>query len=80
MSWGLVLALAAGAYAFKVLGFLVFSGRQLPARLDRCLARGVNTLDAAVLERGASDHHPIVLDLSRAAQPAGSASAAAPAP
>lgn len=38
MSWGLVLALAGGAYAFKVLGFIVFGGRTLPPVVERCLA------------------------------------------
>ena len=33
-------------------------------RLDRCLARDVRLAGATVLERGASDHHPIVLDLA----------------
>ena len=33
-------------------------------RLDRCLARGISCLDSHVLERGASDHHPIVMDFS----------------
>jgi endonuclease/exonuclease/phosphatase (EEP) superfamily protein YafD len=33
-------------------------------RLDRCLARELRLADAQVLERGASDHHPIVLDLA----------------
>ena len=32
-------------------------------RLDRCLARGLHMKQGQVLERGASDHHPIVLDL-----------------
>jgi len=33
-------------------------------RLDRCLARDLSAVGAQVLERGASDHHPIVLDLA----------------
>jgi endonuclease/exonuclease/phosphatase family metal-dependent hydrolase len=38
-------------------------------RLDRCLARDIRLTDAQVLEeRGASDHHPIVLDLAVAAE------------
>ncbi len=32
-------------------------------RLDRCMARNVRCISAAVLEKGASDHRPIVLDL-----------------
>lgn len=38
MSWFAVLALAAGAYAFKVLGLVVLGGRDLPAPLTRCIA------------------------------------------
>jgi endonuclease/exonuclease/phosphatase family metal-dependent hydrolase len=37
-------------------------------RLDRCLAREVRLTSSQVLERGASDHHPIVLDLAMAAE------------
>ena len=33
-------------------------------RLDRCIARDVRCLDAEVLDRGPSDHHPILLELS----------------
>jgi endonuclease/exonuclease/phosphatase (EEP) superfamily protein YafD len=33
-------------------------------RLDRCLARDIRLAGATVLDRGASDHHPIVLDLA----------------
>lgn len=32
-------------------------------RLDRCMARGLRCTRATVLDRGPSDHHPIVLDL-----------------
>jgi branched-subunit amino acid transport protein len=38
MTWTLVLALAAGAYACKVAGVLVIGSRRLPPALDRCLA------------------------------------------
>lgn len=38
MSWTLVLALGAGAYAFKVLGLVVVGARSLPAVVQRCLA------------------------------------------
>jgi endonuclease/exonuclease/phosphatase (EEP) superfamily protein YafD len=37
-------------------------------RLDRCLARDLRLGDAQVLDRGASDHHPIVLDLAVACE------------
>lgn len=32
-------------------------------RLDRCMVRGLRCRSARVLERGPSDHHPIILDL-----------------
>ena len=35
-------------------------------RLDRCLTREVDCLKAAVLDRGPSDHHPILLELATA--------------
>jgi endonuclease/exonuclease/phosphatase family metal-dependent hydrolase len=35
-------------------------------RLDRCMARGVSCQATQVLEKGPSDHHPILLDLSLA--------------
>lgn len=38
MTWSLVLALAAGAYACKVLGLVVVGERTLPPRFQRCLA------------------------------------------
>jgi len=40
------------------------SGNIVNLRLDRCLARDLHATGAQVLERGASDHHPIVLDLA----------------
>jgi branched-subunit amino acid transport protein len=38
VTWTLVLLLAAGAYALKVLGFVVVGGRRLPDVVERCLA------------------------------------------
>lgn len=38
MTWTLVLALAAGAYACKVVGLVVVGDRTLPAVVQRCLA------------------------------------------
>lgn len=38
MTWTLVLALAAGAYACKVLGLVAVGERTLPPRFQRCLA------------------------------------------
>ena len=43
------------------------AGTIVNLRLDRCLARDISLTSAQVLERGASDHHPIVLDLAVAA-------------
>ena len=39
-------------------------------RLDRCVARDIRCVDAQVLEKGPSDHHPIVLELQVATQKA----------
>jgi endonuclease/exonuclease/phosphatase (EEP) superfamily protein YafD len=38
----------------------------VPLRLDRCLIRGLVCLRADVLERGTSDHRPIMVELARA--------------
>jgi len=38
VSWPALIALAGGAYAFKVLGLVVFGGRELPTRLSRYIA------------------------------------------
>ena len=38
MTWTLVIVLAVGAYAFKVLGLVIVGDRRIPAVLDRCLA------------------------------------------
>jgi hypothetical protein len=49
MSWWFVVSLAAGAYAFKLLGFIVFGGRTLPPVLERCLALIPAALIAALV-------------------------------
>lgn len=36
----------------------------IPFRLDRCMVRGLYCTNARVLDRGPSDHHPIILDLN----------------
>lgn len=36
-------------------------------RLDRCMARGLECVAARVLDKGPSDHHPILLDLAASA-------------
>ncbi len=38
MSWAAIGLLAAGAYAWKVLGLVVLGGRELPPRVARCVA------------------------------------------
>lgn len=37
MTWTLVLALSAIAYAFKATGLIIIGSRQLPATVERCL-------------------------------------------
>jgi len=51
MTWALVFGLAAGAYAFKVLGLVVVGDRALPARLERCLALIPAALIAAIVAK-----------------------------
>ncbi len=41
-----------------------YAQRMVPLRLDRCLARGLTCANAEILERGPSDHRPILLDLA----------------
>ncbi|HTZ76719.1 MAG TPA: endonuclease/exonuclease/phosphatase family protein [Stellaceae bacterium] len=38
----------------------------VPVRLDRCLVRGLSAAGARALERGASDHRPIAIELRAA--------------
>ncbi len=40
-----------------------FSSKVVPVRLDRCLVRGLRCAGAHTLDRGPSDHRPIVLEL-----------------
>lgn len=49
MTWGFVLALAATAYGFKVVGLVLLGGRQLPAVVDRCVALIPAALVAAII-------------------------------
>ncbi len=41
-----------------------YAQRMVPLRLDRCLARGLRCADSEILERGPSDHRPILIDLT----------------
>jgi branched-subunit amino acid transport protein len=49
VTWTLVLALAAGAYCFKVVGLVVIGDRTLPPVLERCLALIPAALIAALV-------------------------------
>jgi branched-subunit amino acid transport protein len=49
MTWVLVLSLAAGAFAFKVLGLVVIGGRTLPPVVTRCIALIPPALFAALI-------------------------------
>jgi len=42
------------------------AGDMMPLRIDRCLARGLTCSAARALDRGASDHRPISVELSAA--------------
>ncbi len=41
-----------------------YAQRMVPLRLDRCLARDLTCVHAEILDRGPSDHRPILLDLA----------------
>jgi endonuclease/exonuclease/phosphatase (EEP) superfamily protein YafD len=43
------------------------AGDMMPLRIDRCMARGLDCFSARALDRGASDHRPIIVELSAAA-------------
>jgi branched chain amino acid efflux pump len=76
MTWTLVLLLAAAAYSFKVIGLIVIGRRQLPARLERCLALIPAALIAALIVNDTfADGKDLVID-ARAAGVAAAALAA----
>jgi branched-subunit amino acid transport protein len=63
MNWALILALAAGAYAFKATGLVLLGGRVLPERLVRCVALLPAALLAALIVTGTfADGQSLVLD------------------
>lgn len=63
MSWWLVAWLSLGAYAFKVLGFVVVGNRKLPELMTRCLLLIPAALLAAlVVKDAASTGQQLVLD------------------
>ena len=63
MTWGLVLGLAVGAYAFKFLGLVLIGSRGLPPALDRCLALvPAAMLSALVVQGTVSTGQDLVID------------------
>ena len=63
MTWALIFVLAAGTYAFKVLGLIVIGDRKLPPVLDRCLALiPVALLPALIVSGTFSVGHDLVID------------------
>ena len=40
------------------------AGNIIALRLDRCIARGLECRASEVLDKGPSDHHPMVLDMA----------------
>lgn len=63
MTWFLVLALAAAAYGFKLLGLVVLGSRRLPTPLDRCLALvPAALLTALIVKDTFSTGHDLVVD------------------
>jgi branched-subunit amino acid transport protein len=63
VTWGLVLGLAAGAYAFKFLGLVVLGSRPLPDALERCLALvPAALLSALIVQATLASGQDLVLD------------------
>lgn len=63
MTWGLIIALAAVAFGFKVLGLVIIGSRELPAPLERCLTLVPAALLAALIAKDTfSTGHDLVLD------------------
>lgn len=63
MSWSVVLALAACAYGFKLLGLVIIGSRQLPQVIDRCLVLvPAALLSALVVKDVFSTGQQLVLD------------------
>ena len=52
MSWALVIWLSIGAYAFKMLGFVVVGARKLPVAISLCLVLIPAALLAALVFNG----------------------------
>jgi branched-subunit amino acid transport protein len=73
MTWGLVFAVGAAAYAFKVLGLVVIGDRTLPPVVERCLTLIPAALVAAIIVK---DTFTIGHDIELDARAAGVAAAA----
>ena len=73
MTWTLVLGLAAGAYAFKVIGLVLIGDRAVPPVVARCLTLIPAALIAAIVVK---DTFSVGRDLVIDARAAGVAAAA----
>jgi len=73
MTWTLVLLLALGAYACKVVGLVVIGSRRLPAMVTRCLSLVPAALISALIVK---DTFSIGTDLVLDARAAGVGAAA----
>jgi branched-subunit amino acid transport protein len=63
MSWWFIVALAAGCYAFKVIGLVVVGDRQMPPTVVRCLALiPAAMISALIVLNTFSDGNQLVLD------------------
>ena len=81
MSWAALLALAAGAYAFKAAGPLALGGREIPARLRPLLALlPIPLLAALVAVQTFADGERLVVDARAVGLAVAAAAVAARAP
>ena len=63
MSWWFIVALAAGCYAFKVIGLVVVGDRQMPPTVVRCLTLiPAAMISALIVLNTFSDGNQLVLD------------------
>lgn len=63
MSWWFIVVLAAGCYAFKVVGLVVIGDRTLPAVVVRCLALiPAAMISALIVLNTFSDGHDLTVD------------------
>jgi len=63
MSWWFIVVLAAGCYAFKVVGLVVIGDRTLPAVVGRCLALiPAAMISALIVLNTFSNGHDLTVD------------------